>query len=411
MFTAHLVTTFLETCKQKHLSQNTITGYASYLTRFAQDNPKLPTDPMTIQNWLHSKGESFTNRGNTIRRLQAFYTYLKQTNTIQTNPIPDGQPGRPKNHTQQHPKPPGPSPTIHNPASKLGPTDPKQADTATLVNDYITTCKARGLSPRTIKAYQTQLNWFILLYPTLTYDLADIQKLWADYGQEHDEWKHQLFRTVRAFYYWLADFKGLPTLLRFRRIAPKRTRKHPDNLDEEKAAQLMALLPTMSPQEKAIIELLIEAGPRASEICSMRKENIFDNTALVKGKTGERIIIISPYIRDTLRSLTPNATGPVFFNKTVKPLNIDCLYRIIKRHLAQIGITTGKRGPHMLRHTMGRLYMASEKGDIESLRSQMGHTNIITTSIYAKLSIRQVQKKVNAANPRERIMLLIHADV
>jgi integrase/recombinase XerD len=180
-------------------------------------------------------------------------------------------------------------------------------------------------------------------------------------------------------------------------------------LSEEKATELLALLPTMPEQDRAIIELLIEAGPRASELCSIVKENIYDDRLLVKGKTGERMIEISPHVRDSLRNLIPGNSGPIFWGRTNKPLTGDAIYRLVSKYLAQIGITSGKRGPHMLRHTMGRLYMASEKGDLESLRQQMGHTNISTTGIYAELNRKQVHKKFEAANPRERILQLIHA--
>ena len=399
--TQKLVTTFLQSCQTKGLSNNTITIYSNRLTHFAQQCPYLPEDPLEIENWLITHGESFTKRGDILKRLQTFYGHLRQTNTIQTNPIPPGRPGRPRNLAQ------GQLPKHSHKQLKPSRTN---TDTAHLVNEYLTSCDARGLSKRTLKEYRKQLNDFAKLYPTLTYNLPDIEKFWAGYGPEHDEWKHQLFTTVRTFYYWLADYKGLPTLLRFRRVTPKRSRKHPDNLSTEKAAQLLSLLPTMPEQDKAIIELLIEAGPRASELCSIVKEHIDDEGVLVKGKTGERIIEISPHVRDNLRNLIPGNSGPIFWSRTHQPLSTDAVYRMVSKYLAQIGITSGKRGPHMLRHTMGRLYMASEKGDLESLRQQMGHTNISTTGIYIELNRKQVHKKFEAANPRECIMQLIRSN-
>lgn len=403
MNTHELVTTFLERCKAKGLSENTLTGYSSYLSRFAQDNPMLPTDPTIIENWLITRGESFTRRGNTLKRLQAFYEDLVQHNILPGNPIPPGKAGRPKITEQPIIKA-----TQETTPPRVTASTMPQVNTLTLINEYITSCKARGLTDNTVKEYEEQLTKFADLHPTLPYELPEIEKFWAGYTQEHDEWKHGLFRIVRAFYYWAADVKGLPTQLKFKRIAPKRTLKYPDNLSEEKAAELLALLPTMPPQDRAIIELLIEAGPRVSELCSIVKEHISEDEVIVKGKTGERAIEISPYIRDSLRNLIPGNSGPIFWSKTGKPLSTEKVYRLVQHYLAQIGITSGKRGPHMLRHSMGRLYMASEKGDIESLRQQMGHINIQTTAIYARLSRKQVHKKFDGANPRERVMEILH---
>ncbi len=416
MNTRELVTTFLDKCKSKGLSNNTITGYTSYLTRFALDNPELPEEPSIIENWLKTKGESFENRGNTLRRLQLFYEDLAITKVIPNNPIPAGHPGRPKGAKIQHITQKGTPPQQNDiqqqpPTPQAKPPDNlPHPDTATLVEEYLTSCAARGLSKLTIRAYTDQLNKLAKLYPTLTYNLSDIEKAWAGLEEKQDEYKYQRFRIIRAFYYWLADIKELPTHLKFRRITPKRTPKHPDNLSDEKAAEFLALLPTMPPQDRAIIELLIEAGPRSAELRSIVKEHIYDENILVKGKEGERIIEISPHVRDTLRNLTPETTGPIFWTPTHLPLDESTLYQTIKKYLAQIGITSGKRGAHMLRHSMGRLYMASEKGDIESLRQQMGHTNITTTAIYTQLNRKQVHKKFNAANPRERIMEIIHTN-
>jgi site-specific recombinase XerD len=263
----------------------------------------------------------------------------------------------------------------------------------------------KGYAPGTIRNYHDTLLKFSGMFPLLPLNLEAISSFLSLYsGEEHDEYRLAKFRNLRAFYYWIADYKDYPPAhMKFRLLTPHVSHKVKANLSNEQATQFLTLMQSMPPRDRVLIDLIIEAGPRAGEVCSIRKENIQDRYIKIKGKTGERTIEISAELRDRLLSLTPEATGPIFFNHKGTPLQKGGLYWLVRDYLAQIGITTGKLGPHMLRHTFGRLYLKNG-GTLEGLRQMLGHTKITTTAIYAELDREDVHTEFEKANPRANLM-------
>lgn len=443
METLNYATTFLESRREKELSPNTVEGYRRYLRYFMDECPELPTTTAAIEAFLAKRGEGPGHRGDVFKRIQAFYSYLEEQGIVSPSPVPARGPmGRPR--TPEKPRRPRGRPRkefaentakvveggyqsqlpSHSPSPEepWEPTDPKRksrynpetglyrysndidrpfpAHTEGLVAEFINSCKSRGLSERTIGGYRSQLYAFAEEYPVLPLDLEKVEAFWADIPREQDEWKHQLFGTLRTFYYWIADHKDYPPArLRFKLIAPKRSRKVRDNLSNEQVQQLLSL--NMTPRDRAIIMLLLEGGPRGGELVSLDRENVYQSHIAIRGKTGEREISIGAVVRDMLLSLVDK--GPVFVNQYGNRLSREGVHEIVKKHLAQIGITTGRRGPHMLRHTYGRLYL-EHGGDLESLRQQLGHTTLAMTQKYSELRRDQVHKRAMAASPLQHAM-------
>jgi integrase len=160
--------------------------------------------------------------------------------------------------------------------------------------------------------------------------------------------------------------------------------KIPYSLNEIELAWLLAT-PT-NPRDRALISLIIDTGIRISEALNMCFSDIRDEHITVDGKTGMREIPISAEVKDQLSIL--GARGRIF--KSDKgPLRKDSAYKIIKKVLKRAGIKAKKWGPHALRHTFGRRYIANG-GDLVSLQRLMGHTKIETTRIYAELDLRDI---------------------
>lgn len=59
--------------------------------------------------------------------------------------------------------------------------------------------------------------------------------------------------------------------------------------------------------------------------------------------------------------------------------------RVIKQHLARIGISHPKISAHSLRHTFGAL-MVEQGVDIETIKDMMGHSDTKTTRIYIEMA-------------------------
>jgi len=424
--TSDLLTKFLEDCRARSLSPNTIKTYHTYLRHFAAENPIIPIDPIIIEKWLSARGESFEKRGMVLGRLQSFYDYLWRSDVIASSPIPPGKMGRPRNPPK--PKRPrgrprknvdkvveggyersqSPSPVLSPSAPPIAQQyswNPENCKTWDIAGQFIGFMENKGYAPGTIRNYRDTLLKYSEMFPLLPLNLEAISSFLSLYsGEEHDEYRLAKFRNLRAFYYWIADYKDyLPAHMKFRLLTPHVSHKVKANLSNEQAAKFLALMQSMPPRDRTLIDLIIEAGPRAGEVCSIRKEHIQDLYIKLKGKTGQRTIEISAELRDRLLSLTPEATGPIFFNQKGTPLQKGGLYWLVRGYLAQIGITTGKLGPHMLRHTFGRLYLKNG-GTLEGLRQMLGHTKITTTAIYAELDREDVHTEFEKANPRANLM-------
>jgi len=151
--------------------------------------------------------------------------------------------------------------------------------------------------------------------------------------------------------------------------------------------------------------VLADTGLRAAEICSLTREKVFDDYAIVQGKTGERQVSISPELRDTLLTMVPS--GHIFVRGIGSryrghPYDTDSLYLVIKKILKRAGINERHMGAHLLRHTHGRQYIAGG-GDLVSLQQELGHTQISTTRIYAELSPEESRRRHQKSTPLKQL--------
>ena len=138
--------------------------------------------------------------------------------------------------------------------------------------DFIGFMENKGYAPGTIRNYHDTLLKFSGMFPLLPLNLEAISSFLSLYsGEEHDEYRLAKFRNLRAFYYWIADYKDYPPAhMKFRLLTPHVKHKVKANLSNEQATQFLALMQSMPPRDRVLIDLIIEAGPRAGEVCSIR---------------------------------------------------------------------------------------------------------------------------------------------
>ncbi len=154
-----------------------------------------------------------------------------------------------------------------------------------------------------------------------------------------------------------------------------------------------------------IIELLVNTGLRASELCKL---NIAD-LPISHGKDGiwvrngkgnvTRTVDINEVLKNRIARYVKlyrvyrNENEPLFLSEWIGRISYQGLYTRIKRIGLHAGI--GKLHPHMLRHTyLTRLYNIER--DLRFCQDQAGHASPTTTAIYAKTDSesrkRQVEK-------------------
>jgi integrase/recombinase XerD len=161
-------------------------------------------------------------------------------------------------------------------------------------------------------------------------------------------------------------------------------------------------------QDIALVELLFGAGLRVGEISNLSTERIdLDSQSVrVNGKGArERLVpIVSDELKAALNGyaqvrapFTPEEGHFFFSQRSGSRLSEDSIRRAVRRMARAAGI--GSVTPHMFRHTFATLLL--DRGvDLRVIQKLLGHSSIVTTTIYAQVSEHSQRKVMTSANPR-----------
>lgn len=290
---------------------------------------------------------------------------------------------------------------------------PPSTPLAVLVADYLTSCRARGLSRSTIEqAYSFSLNDIFLPW-CQSADITEIDQLnqrtldrftaaLLETGGRRGtplskHTSHTYIRHVRQFLSW-AQKEGetqslakpqLPHLPR--RILDVLSRKEIDQL--ENAAQ--------NDRDRLIVRLLADTGIRVGELCGLGLDNMtrHDRGALLKvrGKGDkERLVPLRPELARRLdrfiRQRSRDAQGDRLFvslrrgrNGFYEPLTPSGVAQLL-RGLAQKAGITHRVHPHLLRHSFATEALRRGMNPVQ-LAQILGHTGLrMIESVYSHLT-------------------------
>ncbi len=162
--------------------------------------------------------------------------------------------------------------------------------------------------------------------------------------------------------------------------------------------------------DELIIELLVNTGLRASELCYL---NIGDlpmkhgkDCVWVRDGKGNvsRTVDIAEKLKKRLERFVKlyrkgaRANSALLVSERGDRIIYRSIYAKIKRIGQQAGI--GKLHPHMLRHTyLTRLYNVER--DLRFVQDQAGHASPTTTAIYAKTNNKARRRQVEALDEGE----------
>ena len=166
----------------------------------------------------------------------------------------------------------------------------------------------------------------------------------------------------------------------------------------------------MEARDKSIIELMYSSGLRASEVISLKWENLDLKTMelRVKGKGGkERIVPLGKRAREALEVYVNflgdklNKSNFIFLNRFGKKLSRKGLWLIIKKRFETIALMYGVH-PHTLRHSFAT-HLLNHGADLRSIQELLGHASLATTSIYTNLSIQSLREIYKKTHPRSKL--------
>lgn len=158
----------------------------------------------------------------------------------------------------------------------------------------------------------------------------------------------------------------------------------------------------------AVLELLFATGVRVDELCSLHKSHVDLEHGVIqvrgKGNRERAIPVCSAEVLGVLKecdTVFRDLRGdlPYFFvSRKRNGLGQDTVRRTVRRYARLAGIEK-RVTPHTLRHTFATLLL--ENGaDIHNIQILMGHSNIMTTALYAHVTMEGRQKTLAQHHPR-----------
>lgn len=166
-------------------------------------------------------------------------------------------------------------------------------------------------------------------------------------------------------------------------------------------------------RDRAIILTLLDTGLRATELCSLR----IDDVDLKTGKTNVRhsigggakggkgrVVFMGKVTRRTVwRYLAEREDGedpdvPLFVSKSSRPLNKDSLRLVVKYLAKRAGIK--KCYPHRFRHTFAITYLRAG-GDVFTLQMLLGHSSLDMVKRYVRIADIDLERAHRIASPAD----------
>jgi len=270
-------------------------------------------------------------------------------------------------------------------------TIPKQ--TRLVLNEYLLSLKLANRAEGTVTKYRWVLERF---FSECTVPLNQITSdhilTWLNEfssGKKEKTIDFSLSTLSSFFNFCLAeDYIEFPVIKK--RWRPKIPQSLPKYLTEQEYARVKLAAEELSLRDRAIVLFLFSTGCRRSEMMNLNVEdvNLGRRTAKVKGK-GKKIRYIhfsiecAIVLKDYLRTRSGNPSEPLFLNKFGERLKETGIYGVTRKLGKKAGLKQSLH-PHCFRHTFATT-MLSKGAELEFIADEMGHANLNTTRIYARI--------------------------
>ena len=298
-------------------------------------------------------------------------------------------------------------------------TDFAKALTAYFSSYLPTTC---GFSPNTCNSYRDTFKLLLLYFQTekgIEANCLELRVLTRELVLDFLDWleshrgvsattRNQRLAALKAFAHFI-QYRHPECLEHCTDIASIRPKKHEKPiipfLTEDELRTLLAQ-PDPSTQQGlrdlALISLLYDSGARVQELIDLRIMDIrLVNPAMVTLTGKGRKARMVPLMKDTCKLLdtymrnyhlgAKPLTSPLFFSKTGQPLTRYGVTYILKKYASTASLKCEKISPHVLRHTKA-MHLLRAGVNMIYIRDFLGHVDISTTDIYARIDAEMKRK-------------------
>jgi integrase/recombinase XerD len=276
----------------------------------------------------------------------------------------------------------------------------------------------RGLSPRTVSAYRSDIGAFFAWAREKKIDASKAERtdlddfLWTQ--RERGLKPTSLFRKVeslKSYFGFEMLEEGLPESPAETLRTPRIPARLPKYLTKEEASRLLAAPNTSEYEDvrdRAMLELLYASGLRVTELVTVKTEgvNLQDGWIRVLGKGNKERMVpvharalaaVRGYIAERERRFK-NPPAELFLGRTGKKLSRIQFWRRLQELGARAGIKQ-KMHPHLLRHTFAT-HLLQGGADLRSVQEMLGHADLATTQIYTHLDASALKAAHSKHHPR-----------
>lgn len=280
-----------------------------------------------------------------------------------------------------------------------------------MVEAFLLSLKGQGKSDATIKTYRMQLKKLFSWLELKSYntDPKEITSMDIAEFRNHLQDKNELpntvntaLATIKSFCQWMQDEGHIDynPCARIQRV--EQVESPPKWLDRNERARLLRTVEKEKDLRNiAIILTLVLVGLRATELCSLKHEDVLisekkGEIVVRKGKGNKRRIVpMNKELRYWLGKYMneDHVSGEwLFDSQRGEQLTYYGVYRLCE----SIGRKANIEGltPHVLRHTYGH-DLATRNVPVQTIATLMGHSKIDTTMVYVKPGRDELQNAVD----------------
>ena len=165
---------------------------------------------------------------------------------------------------------------------------------------------------------------------------------------------------------------------------------------------------------RLVISILYDTGLRRSELIGLKIENVdFARQTLKvvgKGNKMREIPLLDSLCQEILLYLEAvealvcgkrSLKEPLLVTFRGRPLYPVYVDRTVKAELGDVKGITGRKSPHVLRHSIATELMNNET-NLNSIKEMLGHSSLATTQVYTHSSFARLKDIYKRAHPRAK---------
>ena len=217
--------------------------------------------------------------------------------------------------------------------------------------------------------------------------------------------------ALKAFFHYLQKEGYMEEDIAEDLKAPKVEKKAPAVLTREETVRLLEEAKGKSPKElrdSAMLELLYATGIRVSELISLKVTDVNMQMEYITCRDGsrERIVpfgavaklALEQYLQEGRPAMAETGGTYLFTNCSGQAMSRQGVWKLVKAYGRKAGIT-GELTPHTLRHSFA-VHLVSNGADLHSVKEMLGHSDISTTQMYARMTQNRVREVYARTHPR-----------